>query len=75
MQCYDAYKKYNVICNKSSCRYWITSEQNLCCTIIAADENEIMTLEEIGKALSISKMQTFLLQKQALKKAKQKIDI
>jgi len=67
----------NKPCSECDCRQWINYEDDLNCTLIAAEKNGPMTLREVGDRLGISfvrvkQLQDSALEKLAMKNAKLK---
>jgi DNA-directed RNA polymerase sigma subunit (sigma70/sigma32) len=52
------------------CRYWIESNENKNCTIIAAGNKKNMTLEEIGNIFNITRMRICQIEKKSIEKIK-----
>ena len=55
-------------CQDCKCRQWIDYEDDLNCTLIAAEKNGPMTLREVGERLGISFVRVKQLQEVALAK-------
>ena len=58
----------NKPCQDCKCRQWIDYEDDLNCTLIAAEKNGPMTLREVGERLGISFVRVKQLQEVALAK-------
>ena len=74
MKCYEAYKK-NIInskkyCKRKNCRYWINSNENKNCALVAADKGTNMTLEEVGDLFNVTRMRICQIEKKAINKIK-----
>ena len=72
LACFEVHGKYDVPCQKKSCRYWInySCEQN--CTLIAASEGP-KTLQEIGDIFGVTRMRICQIEKKAISKIKEKL--
>jgi DNA-directed RNA polymerase sigma subunit (sigma70/sigma32) len=73
MKCYEMNYKNNKTCKKIECRYWLSHKKNQNCAIIAADKTGGMTLEEIGNIFSVTRMRICQIEKNAIRKVKEKI--
>jgi hypothetical protein len=60
-------------CGNKSCRQWIKYKNDLNCTLVAINQNGRMTLEEVGKRLSISYARVNQIEKGAIKKLQKKV--
>jgi len=63
----------NKKCANKSCRQWIKYKNDLNCTLVAINQNGRMTLEEVGKRLSISYARVNQIEKGAIKKLQKKV--
>lgn len=70
MKCYEKCQQQNKSCKKRSCRYWIDYNDDLNCSIICANENGPLTLEEVAKRLNKSYETIRLIEKKATEKMK-----
>jgi DNA-directed RNA polymerase sigma subunit (sigma70/sigma32) len=67
--CFAEHEKMGVQCQKKSCRQWMNSSCHMNCAIIAASQNdEGMTLQQIGDIFSITRMRVCQLEKASLQK-------
>ena len=71
--CFHEHDKLNVTCEKSSCKYWIDSNDNssLNCVLISASRGK-KTLQEIGDIFGITRMRICQIEKTILKKLSKK---
>jgi len=67
MKCFDAHEAYSKPCQRQECRYWITCENSMNCTLIAAKKGP-MTLQQIGDVFGVTRMRICQLEKRILKK-------
>ena len=72
MKCFQAYQKYDVACDKKSCRYWVNSNCDLNCAIIASTTSP-KTFEEIASMYNLTKMRICQIQHNAVAKIKNKL--
>ena len=70
MKCYEYNKNKNKNCKSKNCRYWIKNCEYSNCTIIAANKKEQITLEDIGKIFSVTRMRICQIEKRAIEKLK-----
>tara|TARA_B100001113_G_C20980798_1_gene565961 strand:+ start:579 stop:815 length:237 start_codon:yes stop_codon:yes gene_type:complete len=73
MKCFEHNKHFNNKCQKKSCRYWINCAQENNCAIIAAKNDEKLTLEDVGKLFNVTRMRICQIEKIAVKKLKEKV--
>ena len=72
--CADKCRSDNVSCTNGECRNWIDYKDDLNCTIIAAEENGPMTLEEVSKRLNLSLVRIKQIEEKALKTLSKRLD-
>ena len=65
--CYQQVANKDVPCPKKECRHFLDAEDDLNCSIIAADKGP-KTLQEIGDYYGISRMRVCQIEKAILKK-------
>jgi DNA-directed RNA polymerase specialized sigma subunit len=77
MKCFEYNKKCNLSCQKKTCRYWIDLKNNQnCCINAAKDESESkFTLQDIGNIFNVTRMRICQIEKMAIKKIKEKINL
>ena len=73
MKCFDYHNIKSINCEKTNCRYWIKSKNCSNCCLVAAKKNESITLEEIGKIFTVTRMRICQIEKIAVSKIKEKI--
>lgn len=74
MKCYEHNKEFKNICQKKSCRYWIDCKMSNNCGIIAAKNDNKMTLEDVGKLFNVTRMRICQIEKIAIKKLKERVN-
>ena len=67
--CVKEVKEKNSSCDVATCRHFLNSDENLNCSIIAAEKGPL-TLQEIGDFYGISRMRVCQIEKSILKKLK-----
>jgi len=67
--CFEECEKYTSSCKKSSCKYWIASNENQNCTIIASKKGP-HTLQEIGDIFNVTRMRICQIEKSIFQKLK-----
>ena len=77
MKCFDHHKQNNKICGNKKCKFWINTKKFKNCCLIAADntENEKLTLQEIGEIFNVTRMRICQIEKNAIKKIKEKFSL
>jgi len=73
MECTKKCRKDGTACQASECRHWIEYEGDLNCSIIAAETNGPMTLEQISERLGMTLVRVKQIQDNALVKLKKRI--
>ena len=73
MKCYQHYKQIKNKCLKKTCRYWVDCSDYQNCALNVADKSEKLTLEDVGKMFNVTRMRICQIEKQAIKKLKDKI--
>ena len=72
MKCYNYNKKFNFNCQKNACRYWLNKKDSNNCCLLAADNNDKLTLEEIGSIFKVTRMRICQIEKKAIERIKEK---
>jgi len=67
--CVIKVKNKKSACKQTECRHYLGSEENLNCSIVAAEHGP-MTLQEIGDFYGISRMRVCQIEKSILRKLK-----
>ena len=62
LACFEAHDKYDVPCQKMSCRYWINCSRDQNCTLISAADGP-KTLQEIGDIFGVTRMRICQIEK------------
>ena len=65
--CFEEYESHCTNCPKSTCKYWISSEENYNCTIIASKKGP-HTLQEIGDIFNVTRMRICQIEKSIFQK-------
>ena len=68
-KCIKKIKNKDLQCTEKDCRHWISSRENLNCSIVAAEEGP-QTLQKIGDHFGISRMRVCQIEKALLEKLK-----
>ena len=67
--CFAEHEKRGLTCEKKSCRLWMTAGEHLNCAAIAASNNdEGMTLQQIGDILGVTRMRICQIEKKVVEK-------
>ena len=75
MKCFEHNKRFENNCQKKNCRYWISCKTQNNCAIIASDNDKKFTLEDVGELFSVTRMRICQIEKNAIKKLKEKIGL
>lgn len=72
--CFAARSRYRSECPKDGCRYWIKSPGVQNCSLIAAETNRGMTLEQIGQVFNLTRMRVCQIEKSIYRKISHLLD-
>ena len=70
MKCYDYHYQCKKTCKTIDCRYWIQNKISKNCGIIAAKNEQNMTLEDVGKIFKVTRMRICQIEKSIMGKLK-----
>jgi len=73
MECTKKCKEGRSPCQQDECRHWMEYESDLNCSIIAAETNGPMTLEQISERMGMTLVRVKQIQDRALVKLKKRI--
>ena len=75
MKCFTYHNKNKSICERKNCRYWINhkKENNCCINFLKKEKN--LTLEDVGNIFSVTRMRICQIEKQAIKKIRDFINL
>ena len=73
MECTKKCRKESSPCQENSCRHWMDYEGDLNCSIISAEVNGPMTLEQISDRMGMTLVRVKQIQDAALVKLKKRI--
>jgi len=68
MKCAEECKENEVSCFSKTCRYWMEYPEDLNCSLICAQRNGPLTLQEVSKRIGVSYVRVKQIQDKALKK-------
>ena len=78
MKCFNYNKKNEKSCDIKECRYWINCEKsNNCCVLLLKDREfneDKTTLQDIGDIFKVTRMRICQIEKNAIKKLRDKIE-
>jgi hypothetical protein len=66
--CFEEHRKRDLACNKQSCRNWMNCPAQLNCAVVAVNDGEMRTLQEIGDIFGVTRMRICQIEKVILKK-------
>jgi hypothetical protein len=72
MSCAKTCLEYNESCPNNDCRNWINYEEDLNCTLIAANKGPL-TLDEVGKRLGLTLVRIKQIEEEAKTKLKKRL--
>jgi hypothetical protein len=67
-KCLERCKELQVSCPVKECRYWVSYEQDLNCSLHSVERNGAMTLREIADRLGVSFVRIKQIQDKSIKK-------
>jgi|TARA_R110000744_G_scaffold143625_1_gene255597 hypothetical protein len=67
-KCLERCKELQVSCPVKECRYWVSYEQDLNCSLRSVERNGAMTLREIADRLGVSFVRIKQIQDKSIKK-------
>lgn len=70
MSCFQAHNDRKKSCQISNCRYWHDLKSHYNCIINKVNEEEDLTLQQIGDLFNITRMRVCQIEKQTLEKIK-----
>ena len=73
MKCFKYHQEFKKQCKKNKCRYWILQKENYNCCILASKSSNKLTLEDVGKIFSVTRMRICQIEKNAIKKLKETV--
>ena len=68
MKCTEECKENEASCLNETCRYWMEYPEDLNCTLICAQRNGPLTLQEVSKRIGVSYVRVKQIQDKALEK-------
>ena len=73
MKCFEYYADCSQQCLKKECRYWMSSQKDGNCTVVAVSKGS-KTLQDIGEIFNITRMRVCQIEKRAIQKLKNILD-
>lgn len=67
--CYEKNARTCSPCERKECRYWISHQSAVNCTLVAASKGP-MTLQEIGEIIGVTRMRVCQLEKKIINEIK-----
>ncbi len=67
--CFSAHERFNLTCNKNTCKHWFKNKQTLNCVLIHA-KNGPEKQEKIGAYFGLTRMRVCQIEKSILSKIK-----
>lgn len=71
--CTEECRKDKAPCKREACRHWMQYEEDLNCSIIAAEDHGPMTLEEVSKRIGLTLVRIKQIEEKAMTKVKKRI--
>lgn len=75
MKCFNYHNKNKSTCERKMCRYWIQNKNKSNCCINLLQKEKTLTLEEVGEIFSVTRMRICQIEKQAIKKIRDLINL
>ena len=75
MKCFNYHNKNKSICERKNCRYWINYKKQSNCCINLLEKEKNLTLEDVGRIFSVTRMRICQIEKQAIKKIRDLINL
>ena len=72
--CFNEHEKANKNCQNRMCRLWLDCSKHNNCTVLASQDGP-KTLQEIGDLNGLTRMRICQIEKSALKKVREAIDL
>ena len=71
MKCFNYHNKNKTKCQRRKCRYWIDMNTSANCGLIVSNNQNKITLEDIGNIFKVTRMRICQIEKQAIKKIRE----
>ena len=73
--CFKTHRDFNVNCNKESCRYFLSNQDEHQNCVINMSNNKSHTMEDVGKVFGITRMRICQIEKSIIEKLKKEINV
>ena len=70
--CFDIQSKYDVDCQRKTCKHWINNKKGNNCVLISCKQGSL-TLQEIGKIYNITRIRICQIEKEICRKIKKEL--